>query len=112
VRFPLAAAPKLLHKRHVATRDQRWLPSYQDGVPMGRSATWRRFGSIARRSLFIHRETKTFSRRAAAGKWARALEVELEDPAAMVRACAGDGTLASLIRWYIDAFNKSPSGRE
>jgi integrase len=52
----------------------------------------------------VHRETKTFSRRAAAEKWARAREVELEDPAAMVRACAGDVTLASLIRWYIDSF--------
>jgi hypothetical protein len=29
----------------------------------------------------VHRETKTFSRRAAAEKWARAREVELEDPA-------------------------------
>lgn len=31
----------------------------------------------------VHRETRTFSRRAAAEKWARAREVELEDPAAL-----------------------------
>lgn len=52
----------------------------------------------------VHRETKTFSRRAAAEKWARAREVELEDPSALVRARDGDVTLASLIRWYIDNF--------
>jgi integrase len=52
----------------------------------------------------VHRETKTFSRRAAAEKWARAREVELEDPSALIRACAGDVTLASLIRWYIENF--------
>jgi integrase len=52
----------------------------------------------------VHRESKTFSRRAAAEKWARAREVELEDPTALVRAKDGDISLASLIRWYIDSF--------
>jgi integrase len=52
----------------------------------------------------IHRETKTFSRRVAAEKWARAREVELEDPSAFLRAQEGDVTLASLVRWYIDNF--------
>lgn len=52
----------------------------------------------------VHRESKTFSRRAAAEKWARAREVELEDPTALLRAQEGDITLASLIRWYIDSF--------
>jgi Phage integrase family. len=52
----------------------------------------------------IHRETKTFSRRAAAEKWARAREVELEDPSTFLRAQEGDVTLASLVRWYIDNF--------
>lgn len=48
-------------------------------------------------TTLVHRESKTLSRRVAAEKWARAREVELEDPAALVRACAGDVTLASLI---------------
>lgn len=52
----------------------------------------------------VHQEAKTFSRRAAAEKWARAREVELEDPTALVRAQDGNVTLASLIRWYIDSF--------
>lgn len=52
----------------------------------------------------IHRETKTFSRRVAAEKWARAREVELENPSALLRAQEGDVTLASLVRWYIDNF--------
>lgn len=52
----------------------------------------------------VHQEAKTFSRRAAAEKWARAREVELEDPTALLRAQDGDVTLASLIRWYIDSF--------
>lgn len=49
----------------------------------------------------IHRETKTFSRRAAAEKWARAREVELEDPSALLQAQDGDVTFAGLIRWYV-----------
>jgi len=52
----------------------------------------------------VHQEAKTFSRRAAAEKWAKAREVSLEDPAALFRAQEGDITLASLIRWYIDTF--------
>jgi len=41
---------------------------------------------------------------AASRSGARAREVELENPAALVRACAGDVPLASLFRWYIDSF--------
>lgn len=52
----------------------------------------------------IHEEAKTFSRHAAAEKWARAREVELEDPTALFRAQEGDLSLAQLIRWYIDNF--------
>lgn len=52
----------------------------------------------------VHRETKTFSRRVVAEKWARAREVELEDPSVLARARDGDVTLASLIRWYIENF--------
>lgn len=52
----------------------------------------------------VHRESKTFSRHAAAEKWARAREVELEDPTALFRAQEGDSPLSKLIRWYIDSF--------
>lgn len=52
----------------------------------------------------VHRESKTFSRLAAAEKWARAREVELEDPTALFRAQEGDLPLSKLIRWYIDNF--------
>jgi hypothetical protein len=34
-RFGLAAAPKRYMKGMQQRRDQRWLPSYQDGVPTG-----------------------------------------------------------------------------
>ena len=56
--------------------------------------------------VLVHQEAKTFSRQAAAEKWAKAREVELEDPTALLRAQEGDVTLASLIRWYIDSFRK------
>ena len=59
---------------------------------------------LHRDQKIIHQEAKTFSRRVAAEKWARAREVELEDPSALIRAREGDVTLASLIRWYIDNF--------
>jgi integrase len=52
----------------------------------------------------IHQEAKTFAHRAAALTWARHREVELEDPAALIRAQDDTQTLARLIRWYIDTF--------
>jgi hypothetical protein len=76
------------------------LPRRRSDGTIGWMATIR----LHNKKKLVHRETKTFSRRAAAEKWARAREVELEDPAALVRARAGDVTLASLIRWYIDSF--------
>jgi hypothetical protein len=44
--------------------------------------------------------------RAAAEKWAKSREVTLEDPAALIRAGHGAPSLAELIRWYIDSFEK------
>jgi hypothetical protein len=50
----------------------------------------------------VHQEAKTFSRLAAAEKWAKAREVELEDPGTLLRAQEGELSLAALIRWYIE----------
>lgn len=50
----------------------------------------------------IHRETKTFSQRSAAEKWAKS---RLEDPVALTKAQQGERSLSSLIRWYIDNFS-------
>lgn len=52
----------------------------------------------------VHQEAKTFSRRAAADKWARAREVELEDPGALMRAQEGELSLAALMGWYMQNF--------
>jgi len=52
----------------------------------------------------VHQEAKTFSRRAAADKWARAREVELEDPGALMRAQEGEPSLAALMGWYMENF--------
>jgi len=52
----------------------------------------------------VYREAKTFAHRAAAATWAKKREVELENPATLVRAQHGAPTLAELIRWYIDSF--------
>ncbi|HEX4267796.1 MAG TPA: hypothetical protein VHY36_07920 [Steroidobacteraceae bacterium] len=52
----------------------------------------------------MHKEAKTFAHRAAALTWARHREVELEDPAALIRARHNTQSLARLIRWYIDRF--------
>lgn len=61
----------------------------------------------ANKSL-VHQESKTFSRREAAKRWARSREVELEDPTALIRASigadAGQVALKSLISWYIKTF--------
>jgi integrase len=59
---------------------------------------------ITKNGAPVHRESKTFGLRTAAENWARAREVELEEPTAMIRAKHGRPSLASLIRWYIDEF--------
>ena len=59
---------------------------------------------IKKNGVVVHRESKTFELRAAAEKWARAREVALEDPTALIRVQHGAPSLAELIRWYIDAF--------
>ncbi len=59
---------------------------------------------IKRQGVVIHREAKTFEHRAAAQKWAKAREVALEDPAALIRIQHGAPSLGELIRWYIDEF--------
>lgn len=53
----------------------------------------------------IHRESRTFSHRGAAERWARHREVFLEDPTALAREQHGAPTLRELIRWYIDNFS-------
>jgi integrase len=59
---------------------------------------------ITRDGVILHREAKTFELRSAAERWARAREVALEDPAALIRATDGAPSLADLIRWYIETF--------
>lgn len=59
---------------------------------------------VHRDKQVVHQEAKTFSRRAAAEKWAKSREVELEDPGTLLRAQEGEVSLAELIRWYIDSF--------
>jgi hypothetical protein len=66
-----------------------------------------RYTAIVRRRVgktIVHREAKTFTHRAAALSWARHREVELENPAALIRKQHGAVRLAELIRWYIDTF--------
>jgi len=53
---------------------------------------------IRKGKAVVHREAKTFAHRAAALTWARHREVELEDPAALIRAQAGTQSLARVIR--------------
>lgn len=52
----------------------------------------------------VYRESKTFSLRSAAEKWARSREVELENPQNLMLARQPGTTLRELIRWYIDTF--------
>lgn len=60
---------------------------------------------VFKKKELIHQEQETFSRRAAAEKWAKARELALEDPTALLRAQAGDGiALKDLIQWYMDTF--------
>jgi integrase len=57
-------------------------------------------------SLVLHRESKTFTHRVAAQRWARAREVALEDPTTLAHVRMRDVLLKDLIRWYIDTFQK------
>jgi hypothetical protein len=62
---------------------------------------------IHEKKVVIYEEAKTFSRRAAAEKWARARRVALEDPATLAQARAGTPgkvTLSALIKWYRESF--------
>jgi integrase len=54
----------------------------------------------------VHQEAKTFAHRSAAVSWAKHREVALEDPSALTRVQQGAPTLAELIRWYIDNFER------
>ena len=54
--------------------------------------------------VIVHRESKTFELRSAAEKWARAREVDLENPTALIKAAHGAPTLANLIKWYFESF--------
>jgi len=58
-------------------------------------------------TVVIYEEAKTFSRKGAAEKWARARQVALEDPATLAQArvgATGKLTLSSLIKWYRETF--------
>jgi hypothetical protein len=56
--------------------------------------------------IIIHQEYRTFAHRVAAVTWAKHREVVLEDPSAFARVQHGAPTLAELIRWYIETFEK------
>jgi integrase len=60
---------------------------------------------LTRDGELIHKESRTFSTKAAAKTWAQRREVELQDPKALAIAISGGTcTLATLIRWYIETF--------
>jgi integrase len=64
---------------------------------------------IHERKVVIYEEAKTFSRKSAAERWARARRVALEDPAALAQARAGTTgklKLSVLIKWYRETFRK------
>ncbi len=59
---------------------------------------------IKKNKRLLHEEAKTFSSLNAAREWAKRREVELEDPKALLRACAPSTALKDLFRWYIESF--------
>jgi len=61
---------------------------------------------IRRGGTILHRESGTFTHRSAALSWAKHREVALEDPSALTRVQHGAPTLAELIRWYSETFEK------
>ena len=60
---------------------------------------------LNRDGKLVHRESKTFSTRAAAKEWGKRRGVELQDTKSLVIATTGAMTLAVLIQWYIDTFH-------
>jgi len=85
-------------------RSRQWPVSDPDSVP-----TWAYTAQIRilEKKVVIYEEAKTFSRKGAAEKWARARQVALEDPATLAQArvgATGKLTLSSLIKWYREAF--------
>jgi integrase len=61
---------------------------------------------VRKGTTVVHRESRTFTPRSAAQSWARHREVALEDPVELTRHKQSTPTLAELIRWYIDTFEK------
>lgn len=60
---------------------------------------------VFKKKELIPQEQEDVSRRSAAEKWAKARELALEDPTALLRAQTGDSlTLRDLIQWYMDTF--------
>lgn len=59
---------------------------------------------IRRQGKVLHQEAKTFAHRSAAERWGKHREVDLENPANLVRAQQPSTKLSNLIRWYIDSF--------
>jgi hypothetical protein len=65
---------------------------------------------IRQSKTIIHRESKTFAFRAAAGSWAKYREVELEKPGELERARQAEMPRVAIIRRYIDSFARFPNG--
>jgi len=67
-------------------RSRQWPVSDPDSVP-----TWAYTAQIRilEKEVVIYEEAKTFSRKGAAEKWARARQVALEDPATLAQARVG-----------------------
>jgi hypothetical protein len=61
---------------------------------------------LRRGTTVLHQESRTFTHRTAALSWAKHREVALEDPAELTRLRVSTPTLAELIRWYIDTFER------
>ena len=61
---------------------------------------------IRRGKSVVHTEAQTFTHRSAALTWARHREILLENSSALTRVQQGAPTLAELIRWYIETFER------
>jgi hypothetical protein len=88
--FSLAEAPRIAWHLQEITMATIRARKQADGS-MRYSAIVR----IRKGKQLIHRETKTFSQRSAAEKWAKSREVALEDPAALTKAQQGARSLSS-----------------
>ena len=61
---------------------------------------------LSRGKTIVHQEARTFAHRVAQLPGPNTAKVVLEDPSALIRVQHGAPTLAELIRWYIETFEK------